>query len=196
MTAEQNKIIIYQLFDCINNKDWEQLDKLIHKDFGEKRPNDGFEGLTGVQADEITYEEENPFMAFIKLIQLSEAKISKWKELLKQSNSKQGFLEERQFASDILVNWEIKDIIADEDRVWVLRDCIFKDPNQRNIKLSSFILLRIKEKQIISFITSGRYYNSLIQYGRIVMARNKVEEVEKYIQTLKNVGIIPQLTTK
>ena len=178
MTAERNKKIIYQFFDNMNNKDWDALEKLIHNDFyGE-----------GGTIEDLAH---NPFFEFLKLLGLHEETISHWKKLISSFTDKQGILTERKFASDFLINWEIKDIIADEDRVWAERECIFKDPNQRNFKLSSFIIVRIKENQITEFNALGRYFNTLIQYGKIVIARNKEEEVQNYIQALKNMGIIP-----
>ena len=132
MTLEQNKQIMYDYFDCINNKNWENFTKLIHDDFGEY-PIGGYK---------ILIDKDNPFVAFIKLLRLPEKKISKWMELMIRTD-KQGHIEERKFASDYLLNWEIKDILAEGNRIWALRECIFNDPFQRNITLSSFIIIKI-----------------------------------------------------
>ena len=93
--------------------------------------------------------------------------------------------------SDILINTEIKDIIADKDRVWLIRNDIINDPNQRNINISFNIKFKIKENQIIHQSGNGRYYVALIQFGQIVIKRNQKDEVRHYIQMLKDMGIIP-----
>jgi hypothetical protein len=182
MTLEQNKQIMYDYFDCINNKNWAKFANLIHDDFGEKWSGANFKLGSDIG---------NPFMEFIRLVRLPENKISEWWELMNR-NDKQGHIEERKFASGYLINWEIKDIMAEGDRVWALRECVFNDPYQRHISLTSFFFLIIKENQIINFAAVGRYYNSLIQYGNIIIDRNDEEEVENYIQMLKNIGIIPK----
>jgi hypothetical protein len=57
--------------------------------------------------------------------------------------------------------------------------------------LSAVLKFKIKETQILSFSGWGQYYAALIQFGKIVMKRNKQDEVQHYIQVLKDMGIIP-----
>jgi hypothetical protein len=195
MTAEQNKKLVYQFFDCMNNKDWVQLEKLVHDDFGEDgTPEDRMRELnaqTVEEADKIRTE-INPFFKFLKLIGMSEETIMQAIKVLGiKNNIKQGFIQQMKFMNDMMSNWEIIDIIADEERVWCMNDTVFNDPNQRGITINSHTKIKIKDNQIIDFSGFSRFYATLIQFGNIVMKRNQKEEVQHYIQVLKEMGIIP-----
>jgi hypothetical protein len=77
-----------------------------------------------------------------------------------------------------------------------LGDCrrLIKDPHQINIPLAWNIKFWIKDDKIIRYHGSGRFLNLLIQYGQIVIKRNKKEEIDHYMSALQNLGIIPPET--
>jgi hypothetical protein len=131
-------------------------------------------------------------LTFLRLAGFPEEIISETFRLGASTNiHKQGFIQLFINISNILINWEIIDIVADEEQVWYEGENIINDPYQRNIIITGLFKFKIKDNQIVSYRGWGRFYAALIQFGKIVMDRNKKEEVQHYIQVLKDMGIIP-----
>ena len=78
--------------------------------------------------------------------------------------------------------------------VWVSRDAIVDDPRQLGLTLNSIVYFWFKENKIIAFTGAGRFLNTILQYGNIILDEDVKSEVEYYLLELHRMGMIPDLS--
>ena len=75
MTVEGNIRLIHQFYDCVLNRDWRELEKLIHEDYGEGISIQNLIKETNLKTEEDVIKYfgiNNPFIKFLRLVGISE----------------------------------------------------------------------------------------------------------------------------
>ncbi|MCH8908973.1 MAG: hypothetical protein IH840_17960 [Candidatus Heimdallarchaeota archaeon] len=181
MSNNSHKRVVQGYVEAINNEDWEMLETLIHDDFHDEVPISPSRAQFKI----------NPTLEFMKLLHFDEDLIDELQRHNTGTMDKTIHIESRKIVSRWLTDWQITDMIAEDDKVWVSRVATIRDPLKLNTALSSTMKFMFKDKKIIGVEISGRYLNSLIQYGRVVVERSKKDEIAHYMLALRNLGIIP-----
>jgi hypothetical protein len=194
MSSANHKEIVNEFFNSIITKDWVQFEDLIHDDYRglteEALPY--FLEATSVEEAIISYRKDQPIIHFTEILGFPEDIIKEGYEAHAHANlNKFALMQEMKWASKIYSSFDILKIIADDDRVWLLRKAVINDPSQQNIVFTSFHLFTFKDSRIICYHEMGRYTVSLIEYGKIVATRNKIFEMQQYVKGLKKMGILP-----
>lgn len=160
----------------IDEEDWDLLNEILHDDFT-------FEG-SEVDVSKAQFA-LNPAIEFMKLLHVDQEITEGLETMYLQPVSKKHQIRERKLISKILVDWKITDIKSQDDRVWVSRIATIRDPQNLKITLSSIMKFWFKDGQIIRSQISGRYLNSLIQFGKIVVERDLKDELKHYLDGLR-----------
>ncbi|MCH8906975.1 MAG: hypothetical protein IH840_07790 [Candidatus Heimdallarchaeota archaeon] len=111
-----------------------------------------------------------------------------------QYNGKTDFMNERKWLSKILHSWKIVNIIAEKDMVWVSRDATVNDPMKLNLTLNAILYFWFKENKIIAYTGAGRFLNTILQYGNIILDEDLKSEVDHYLLELHRMGMIPAVS--
>ncbi|MCY3411587.1 MAG: nuclear transport factor 2 family protein [Candidatus Heimdallarchaeota archaeon] len=193
MSAELHKEIIIQFYDCQNQKDWETLETLVHEDYDEQYAikNEDFKEIKTSDAIFSESASSNPFFQFLKLLGFSDEKIAEGVSLWSSISGKESFIKEMIWSSDIFTETEITHLIGDDNQVWVRFNAIINEPKKRNIVVRLNEIFTFKDSKIIHHHGWGHYYAALLQYGKIVLAQNEELEMERYLNTLQEMGLIP-----
>lgn len=180
MLKDQNEALIRNYARAMNERDWDAVASMLHEDYS---------GRVGRSKQKAEFN-VNPLIEFLKLLYV-DPEIIKALTDLEPNQNKVTQIDERKLVARFLQDWQITDIIADDDRVWVSRIATILDPKQLEIPLSSTMKFWIKDGKIIRSSISGRYLNSLIQFGKIVVERDVKDELKHYLEGLRRLGVLP-----
>ncbi len=180
---EKNKEVVKQYYHAINTKNWALLETLIHDEFGSSPM------LEYIK--EITETSINPFVEFFKILGYDENTIIDVQNFVLAVKDKQSSLNYIKWYSHYISNFDIQDIIAEKNRVWIYINSVFLASNKHKLNHSSFEHFIFRDSKIIASYGAGRYLGSLIQLGKVIIAGNDKEEINNYLHALRNLGIIP-----
>ena len=163
--------------EAIEIEEREFLRDLLHP---QRRP----EGLP----DDFKWETSN-YAQFLLLLGFSKEEI----DLQKISNEyKSGdeFLIHLQRLRSITSDWQIHEFVADDDRVWIERSYIVKDPKMVEPRLNAILMLELKDGKIYRSAANLRFFNTLRQIGQVIMKRNIKGQMQEYIKYLTHTGLL------
>jgi predicted SnoaL-like aldol condensation-catalyzing enzyme len=185
LSIEKNKEIVKQYFHAVNTKNWDLVEKFLHEEYASHS--------TPMQdyVREITKTGVNPFVEFFRLLGYDDEMVGEVKNIVLAIKDKQSGIEYMKWLSQYISNIKILDMIAEGNRVWVYVNSEFLSHREHIINHSGHDQITFKDSKIIILHGAGRYLGSLMQIGKIIMANNNKEEIEKYLQGLRNLGILP-----
>ncbi|MHA2169065.1 MAG: hypothetical protein ACXAB7_04040 [Candidatus Kariarchaeaceae archaeon] len=186
-----NKEVVRNWMMAVNAENWERAESLLHTDFFDKIA-DSPPGTTSQVNPLVIKSEVNPFLEFLRMLDFDKSLINQI-DAVNAGNleNKAEVIATMKLNNSVITDRKVIDIIAENDRVWVSMVSIIQDPHRHGIQLFTTVKYWLKNGKIVKLFGEGRYLNSLIQFGRIIIQRNRKEEIEQYLNGLRNLGILP-----
>ncbi|MCH8908713.1 MAG: hypothetical protein IH840_16635 [Candidatus Heimdallarchaeota archaeon] len=184
MSSSENKQTVQKYCQAINERDWETIAYLLHDDFSHFFDEDTAEALPEWK--------DTPYYHFLKALGFEDTSLGR--NINAYSNKIQ-YLEILKFLAEIWTDWRILSLIADEYEVWVYLSTVFNEPHQYGINMEYHMRFKMHEGKIIAFLGRGLYLGSLIQYGSIILEKDRGTEIARYLDSLHNMGLIPDMST-
>ncbi|OLS23427.1 MAG: hypothetical protein HeimC2_26310 [Candidatus Heimdallarchaeota archaeon LC_2] len=188
MNTEKNLEVVKQYYVARNTKNWESLLSLFHDEYPMDRSSSA---ALGDYVTEITEAGINPGIQFFQLLGYDDKIITEAQNFLLSVIDKQSNVNYLKWRSQFISNFEIQDVMVDKNRVWVYVNSVVLTSYHRELNFSGFQQFVFKESKITASYRAGRYLGSVIQMGKVIMAANDKEEINNYLQVLRNLGILP-----
>lgn len=179
-----NKELARQFIKGITEHNWVLIENLLHDDY--------HSDPALLRPPRVKFA-INPFLEFLKLLDYDEIYVSKAEEIMAGPTDKQSTLQELKLNVEIVEDWELHELIGEDDKVWGQGSYIVKDPQNLNLALEWTIKIWFRDGRIVTFVIIGRYLNSLIHYGRLIIERDNQEEIDHYLDGLRKIGILPTM---
>ncbi|MCY3410693.1 MAG: hypothetical protein INQ03_03550 [Candidatus Heimdallarchaeota archaeon] len=179
--------IIKEFNACWREDRWEDLENHIHPDYPQFTTID----YTWIHpCQEKDHQDANSmFPFFLKLLGF-EGSETQYPQPFYNS-SKSNFVLALKWTKRIYKDITILDSFENEDTILLHICAIVNDPKKRDIRLPLIRRYRFKNEKIIAATGHGRYFIALSRYKSLLMKENDSVEIERYMQTLKELNIIP-----
>ncbi|MHA2252822.1 MAG: hypothetical protein ACXAD7_20840 [Candidatus Kariarchaeaceae archaeon] len=186
MISEKHRELITKYYQAYNEKNWDLMESIIHNDLTHVK-----HVLTDLPYS--PYEFANPWPEFLKMIKYEPNDVE---DTLREYTNKTEFINWSKLIRKIIISFQINDIVVGVEKVWVSTFSTIVVPEHQNLVHNSIDRFWIKDNQIVAVLHQGRFLNTLLQYGSIIMKEDNHTEVQKYLQTLVSIGLIPKYLTK
>ncbi|OLS22072.1 MAG: hypothetical protein HeimC2_31260 [Candidatus Heimdallarchaeota archaeon LC_2] len=184
MTIEGNKKTIRMYYEALQSQDWKLFESTIHDDFYQS----GHEHNLKVNLDYT----KTGFYNFIKLLGFDEDTLS---YNFNSYTNKKEWIELNKWVSTIFINWDFDRMVAEDDKVWVYRSVVLNDPHTLGLELNAYVEFWMRDEKVIANLGAGLYLQTLLEYGSLVMKRNREEEIMLYLESLHQWGLIPKVSS-
>ncbi|MHA2100777.1 MAG: hypothetical protein ACW99A_19065 [Candidatus Kariarchaeaceae archaeon] len=183
MTIDENKKTIQTYYGALNGRDWQTIEKLFHDEFARSVDHDPTVLIQSEWKKTSTYN-------FFELLGFDDETLSF--DFNSYTNKKE-YIKNMKWLINLLIDWKINYMIAENDQVLVHRLVTVNDPQKLNLKFKAYQRFWLKDGKIIAIATGGLHLQTLLEYGSIVMKRNRSDEINHYMNSLQQWGLIPEV---
>lgn len=183
MDSDENKKILMKFHEALNRKDWATSEALIHDDVDDSL----IEGWKSSRIGVV-----NPWGQFLIALGFSEEALVEFISINRpDTGGKTASIKLWKWVRQFMSDFEIYSMVAEGEKVIGKSYCVLNLPSGDKISMDTYIEFLIRDSKIIAFAGTNRLFNSLQQFGKITIERSDKKEIERYIHSLKQMGLLP-----